>query len=70
MEINRILVLILIGILHFVLAGMLLDDISHRKRVFGGRKAPWVTVILVVAFLGSLLYLLCHPRIFYDGDDD
>ncbi len=70
MELERILLIILMGILHLVLAGMLLEDIGHRKRVLGGRKAPWVVAILLVTFVGSLLYLLCHPRIFYGSDDD
>ena len=70
MEIERILLLILAGVLHLVLAGMLLEDIVHRKRVLGGRKAPWVVAILLVTFVGSLLYLLCHPRIFYGSDDE
>ncbi len=70
MELERILALILMSILHFVLVGMLLDDIAHRKRVLGGRKAPWVIAIIFVAFIGALLYLLCHPKIFYGSDDD
>ena len=70
MELERILLIILMGMLHFVLAGMLLEELGHRKRVLGGRKAPWVVAILLVAFVGSLLYLLCHPRIFYGSDDE
>ncbi len=70
MELERILLIILMGILHLVLAGMLLEDIGHRKRVLGGRKAPWVVAILLVTFVGPLLYLLCHPRIFYGSDDE
>ncbi len=70
MELERILALILMSILHFVLVGMLLDDIAHRKRVLGGRKAPWVIAIIFVAFIGALLYLLCHPKIFYGSDND
>lgn len=70
MELQRILVLVMISILHLVLAGMLLDDLAHRKHVLGGRKAPWAVVIILVAFVGDLLYLLCHPGIFYGGDND
>ncbi len=70
MQLERILVLIVMGILHLVLVGMLLDDLAHRKRVFGGRKAPWAMAIIFIAFVGAFLYLLCHPRIFYGGDDD
>ncbi|OGO17574.1 MAG: hypothetical protein A2Z15_08515 [Chloroflexi bacterium RBG_16_50_11] len=70
MDATRILVIVLLIILHYVLAGMLLDDISKRKRVLGGKKIPWVIAILCVIFVGSLLYLLCHPKIFYDSDSD
>ncbi len=62
--------LVLLGILHWVLAVILLHDLADRKRVMGGRKAPWVLVIVFVAFLGSLLYLLCHPNVFIGGDDE
>ncbi len=70
MELERILALILMSILHLVLAGMLLDDLAKRKHVLGGRKVPWGVAILLVAFVGALLYLLCHPRIFYGSDND
>ena len=70
MELERLLALILMSILHFVLAGMLLDDLSKRRRILGGRKAPWAVAILLVAFVGALLYLLCHPRIFYGSDNE
>ena len=45
---------LLLGILHWVLAGMLLRDLAHRKRVLGGRKAVWVILIMFAAFLGSV----------------
>jgi len=68
-ELEWILSLVLFCILHLVLAIMLLHDLANRKRVLGGRKAPWAIAILFVTFLGSVLYLLCHPKIFYDSDD-
>ncbi len=70
MELERILALILMSMLHCMLAGMLLNDLVNRKRVLGGRKAPWVVAILFVVFAGALLYLLCHPRIFYGSDNE
>ena len=70
MELGRILALILMSILHLVLAGMLLDDLVNRKRVLGGRKAPWAGAIVLIPLVGALLYLLCHPRIFYGSDDE
>ncbi len=69
MELEWIWALVLFCILHLVLAIMLLRDLADRKRVLGGRKAPWAIAILFVTFLGSLLYLLCHPKIFYGSDD-
>jgi len=52
-----------------VLAVMLLQDLANRRQVRGGRKAPWAIAIIFVTFLGSLLYLLCHPKIFYEIND-
>ena len=68
MEPERILALVLFGIMHWVLAIMLLNDLAERKQVFGGRKWIWAVAIITVTFLGSLAYLLCHPKIFYDSD--
>jgi hypothetical protein len=70
METSRILAIIILGILHFVLAGMLLDDLANRKEVLGKHKAPWIFIILLVAFAGALLYLMCHPKIFYSRDNE
>jgi len=52
-----------------VLAIMLLHDLAERKRVLGGRKWPWAVAIVLVTFLGSLMYLLCHPAVFYGSDN-
>ncbi len=69
MGLEWILRLVLLGILHWVLAVMLLHDLASRRRVLGGRKAPWAIAIVLATFLGSLLYLLCHPQIFREEDD-
>lgn len=69
LELEWLLRLVLFGILHWMLAIMLLHDLAARQRVLGGRKWPWVVVIVFVTFLGSLLYLLCHPQIFYGSDN-
>ena len=61
---------IIFGILHWVLAGMLLQDLAYRKKVLGGKKWPWAVVIIFVTWLGSIVYLLCHPQIFTQGDRD
>ena len=70
MDIEWYLTLVLFGLLHWVLAIMLLQDLANREKVLGGRKAPWVVAIVLLTFLGSVLYLLCHPRIFYEINDE
>jgi len=50
MDIERLIVLVLFGILHWVLAIMLLSDLVKRKRVLGGRKAPWAIAIILITF--------------------
>jgi len=57
----------LMSMLHWILALMLINDIKNRKDVFGGWKLPWIVLIAAVAFFGSLLYLIFHPKIFYDS---
>lgn len=56
--------IVIFGIIHWILAGFFLNDISLRRKVFGRRKAPWVIIILLVPCFGSILYLLFHPQIF------
>ncbi len=68
MSLDWVLGLVAFGILHWVLAVMLLEDLSTRKHVLGGRKAPWAAAILLLTFVGSVAYLLCHPDIFYGPD--
>lgn len=69
MEAERIFGLVVFAILHWVLAIMLLRDLAKRRQVLGGHKAPWAIAIMFVTFLGSLAYLLCHPKIFYDSEN-
>jgi len=68
MDLQWYLALVLFGILHIVLALMLLQDLARRNKVIGGHKAPWAILIIFVTFIGSLLYLVCHPQIFYGGE--
>lgn len=70
MELETIFRFMLFGLLHWVLAIMLLQDLVHREKVLGGRKWPWAVAIAFVTFVGSLAYLLCHPKIFYDSGGD
>ena len=70
MDLEWILQLVLFGALHWVLAVLLLQDLVNRQHVLGGRKAPWVLVIALFAFIGSILYMLSHPQVFLEDDDD
>jgi len=63
---DHIIPLTLLSMLHWIMAIMLLEDLKTRERVLGKRKWPWVILITSVAFLGSMLYLICHPKIFID----
>jgi hypothetical protein len=63
MDLEWILRIVLFGIVHWILAGFLLHDLAFRQRVFGGHKAPWAIVILIIPCFGSILYLLFHPQI-------
>jgi len=55
--------IILLGVIHWILAGFLLHDLAYREKVFGGHKAPWAIVIIFILCLGSLIYLMFHPQI-------
>ena len=63
MDAEWILRIVLFGIVHWILAGVMLQDLASRQRVFGGFKPPWAIVILIIPCFGSLLYLLFHPQI-------
>ena len=67
MELEWILKLILIGITHWIMAGLILPDLANRQRVMGGRKAPWVAAILFITCFGSLAYLAFHPQMLTQG---
>jgi len=58
----------ILGVLHWVLALMMLQDLAYRKRVLGGKKAVWAVLIILFLIIGSLIYLLCHPQIFFGED--
>ena len=67
MDLEWILRIVLLGITHWILAGILLQDLAARERVVGGRKWPWAVVIVLITCFGSLLYLLFHPQILNPG---
>ncbi len=43
-----ILRIVLFGIVHWILAGVMLHDLASRQRVFKGHKPPWAIVILII----------------------
>jgi hypothetical protein len=63
MEPEWVLRIVLFGVVHWILAGILLQDLASREKVFGGRKWPWAIVIIFIACFGSLLFLMFHPDI-------
>jgi hypothetical protein len=70
MSLDWIIRIILFAIVHWVLAGIMVNDLSSRQRVFGGRKAPWAIVILFLPCFGSLIYLAFHPQILSPDQND
>jgi len=61
--------LIFLCIVHWILAGIVVNDIAKRKHVKGNHKAPWVIVVLLLTFFGSLLYIMFHPQM-VNGDEE
>ncbi len=64
MEIDAILIvkIVLLALIHWMLVPLALQALIERRRVVGGRKAPWAVAIVFMTCLGSLLYLIFHPQ--------
>lgn len=64
MEIDVILIakIVLLALIHWMLVPLALQALIERRRVIGGRKAPWAVAIVSITCLGSLLYLIFHPQ--------
>ncbi|MDO8491933.1 MAG: hypothetical protein Q7T04_07970 [Dehalococcoidia bacterium] len=62
MESGTILKIVAIGMLHWMLAPLALDNLARRPRVLGGHKVPWTVCILFLTCFGSLFYLVLHPQ--------
>ena len=63
MTADWIIRIVLFGIVHWILAGVMLYDLASRQKVFGGRKTVWALLIIFLPNFGSLLYLIFHPQI-------
>ena len=64
MEIDVILIakIVLLALIHWMLVPLALQALIEKRRVIGGRKAPWAVAIVSITCLGSLLYLIFHPQ--------
>ena len=54
--------IILLGVIHWALVPLALRTLIERPAVIGGRKVPWAVAIIFVTCLGSLIYLIFHPK--------
>ncbi len=63
MELEAILKVVFLGVLHWMLVSLAMRDLAARQPVLGGRKAPWILAIVFVTWVGSLSYLLIHSQI-------
>ena len=54
---------VVLGLVHWGLVRIALEDLVKRDRAIGGRKAPWALAIIFVNCLGSLVYLIAHPEL-------
>jgi len=63
-EIDVILIakIVLLALIHWMLVPLALQALIEKRRVMGGRKAPWAVAIVFMTCLGSLLYLIFHPQ--------
>jgi uncharacterized membrane protein YuzA (DUF378 family) len=57
--------IVLFSIIHWVLAGIMMTDLVARSHVLGGRKTPWLALIMLVPGFGSLVYMVFHPDILH-----
>ena len=56
--VRTFLLLLPLIIIEFMLIGVALYDLARRKRVKGGNKLLWVLVIVLIEFIGPLVYLI------------
>ena len=63
MELEMILKIVLLGLIHWALVPIALKDLIERKRVLGGRIRLWMLPILFITCLGPLSYLIVHELV-------
>ena len=57
-ELEMILKIVLLGLIHWMLVPIALKSLIERKQVLGGRKGRWAVPIVFVTCLGPLLFLI------------
>ena len=62
MDLEMVLKLIYIGLIHWMFVGIAVRNLTEREQVLGGRKGLWAMVILFITCFGSLFYLMLHPK--------
>ena len=60
MELEMILKIVLLSLIHWALVPIALTYLVERQRVLGGRKGLWVVPIVFISCLGPLAYLIAH----------
>ena len=45
-----------------------LIDIFHRHDMAGGAKALWVAIVIVIPFIGALVYIAMRPTVTSDAE--
>ena len=58
---------VVLGIVHWGLVPMAMQDLVTRQSVIGGHKGLWALAILFFTCLGSLLYFIIHPEMQKEG---
>lgn len=66
MELEWILRIVLVGVIHWMLVGLALPDLAYRQKVVG-RKGLWTVTIVFLTCFGSLAYLMVHPQMLTQG---
>ncbi|MBE0480387.1 MAG: hypothetical protein IBX68_05350 [Dehalococcoidia bacterium] len=63
MDIDLIVKIVLLAMVHWALVAIALGYLVERKWVLGGRKGLWVLPIIFVTCFGPLSYLIVHELI-------
>jgi hypothetical protein len=63
MDLEMILKIVLLGLVHWALVPIALTNLIQRQRVFGQIKGFWVPAILFITCIGPLAYLIIHELV-------